>query len=56
MQEVKEAKEENIRVLKREIRYWDKEIERLEGLLEVCLLVEKVEFGDGADDDIGKAN
>jgi hypothetical protein len=56
MQEVKEAKEENIRVLKEEIRYWDKEIERLEGLLEVCLLVEELEFCDGADDGTGEAD
>ena len=37
MQEVREHKEENIRVIKGEIRYWDEEIERLERLLEVCL-------------------
>jgi hypothetical protein len=56
MQEFKEAKEENIRVLKEEIKFWDTEIERLEGLLEVCEPVEKVEFWDGADDDTGEAD
>jgi hypothetical protein len=35
MQEVKEQREENIRVIKEEIRYWGEEIERLERLLEV---------------------
>jgi hypothetical protein len=56
MQEVREAKEENIKALKEEIRYWDMEIERLEGLLEVCWLVERVGFLDGADDDTGEAD
>jgi hypothetical protein len=30
--------EERIRVLKEEIRRWDEDIERLEGLMEVCVL------------------
>ena len=38
MEEAREQKEERIRVLKEEIRRWDEDIERLEGLVEVCVL------------------
>jgi hypothetical protein len=38
MEEAKVLREENVQRLKEEIEYWDREIERLEGLLEVCLL------------------
>jgi hypothetical protein len=38
MQEAKERKEENIRVIKEEIRYWDEEIERLMGEWDVSFL------------------
>jgi len=38
MVEAREQKEERIRVLKEEIRRWDEDIERLEGLVEVCVL------------------
>jgi hypothetical protein len=35
MQEVKERKEENLRVLREQIAYWDVEIERLSRVLDV---------------------
>lgn len=41
MQEAREEREWRIAVLKEEIRVWDKEIERLEGLLEVSLYSEE---------------
>ena len=37
MQEVKEQRQERVRRIKEEIKEWDAEIERLEGLMEVCL-------------------
>jgi hypothetical protein len=39
IQEAKVEREENIRLIKNEIKFWDEEIERLQGLLDVSFLI-----------------